>query len=178
MAEKKIPAPERVQSAFHQLSTVSKDLNFASDELGKTIAELDAALRQLNLGIGAWVQIAGNSDEDGNFWNRSIGYTRIGSQWGIALKEESGNANFEEGYREEAWLFNNAPRWLRVEGISKIPELLEKLIQQAKDTTDRIKKKTAEAKELIAAIKEVTAEPKKTASVGSAMGTLADMAGK
>jgi len=153
-------APERVQTAFRQLSNVATSLNSASDELGKTIAELDAALKQLNLGIGAWVQIAGNTDEHGNFWSRRIGYTRIRNQWGIALREESGNENFEEGYQEEAWLFNNAPRWLRIEGIDKIPELLEKLIQQADESTKRIRKKTVEAKELAAAIKAATAELK------------------
>jgi hypothetical protein len=178
MPEKKLPAPERVQAAFRQLSTVAKDLNSASDELGKTITELDAALKQLNLGIGAWVVIVANTDEHGNFWNRSIGYTRIGNQWGVALRETSGNENFEDGFQEEAWLFNNAPRWLRIEGVAKIPELFEKLIQQADESTKRIKQKTAEAKELAAAIKSATAEPKKTVSVGSAMGTLADLAGK
>ena len=80
MPEKEIPAPERVQAAFRQLSTIAKDLNSASDELGKTITELDAALKQLKLGIAAWFQIAGNSDEHGNFWTRSIGYTRIDNQ--------------------------------------------------------------------------------------------------
>jgi hypothetical protein len=178
MPEKKIPAPVRVQAAFRQLSTVSKDLNFASDELGKTITELDAALKVLNLGIGAWVQIIGNSEENGNFWNRSIGYTRVGNQWGVALKEASGNENFEDSYQEEVWLFNNAPRWLRIEGIGKIPELLEHLTQQVGESTKRIIQKTAEARELIAAIKAAVAEPKKTVSVGSAMGTLADLAGK
>ncbi len=154
-------APERVQAAFRQLSIIATGLNSASDELGKTIAELDAALKQLNLGIAAWVQITGNSDEIGNYWNRTIGYSRIGNQWGIALRKASGNFNNEDRDEIEEWLFNDAPRWMRIEGIGKIPDLLEKLIGQANNTTDQIKKKTAEAKELAAAIK-AAAESKAT----------------
>jgi hypothetical protein len=154
----KTSAPLRAQSAYRQLSNIAVGLNSASDELGKTIAELDVALRDLNLGITSWVRIAGNSDENGAFWNRNIGYARIGGQWGIALQEDSGNESFEDSYRAEEWLFNSAPRWMRVEAIGKIPELLEKLSQQAKETTDKIKKKTEEAKELAAAIRREAAE--------------------
>jgi hypothetical protein len=154
-------APERVQAAFRQLSATAISLNAASDELGKTITELDAALKYLNLGIPAWVQICGNEDENGDFWSRNIGYARIGNQWGIALGTIRGNNNFDHADEEE-WLFNDAPRWMRIEGIAKIPELLEKLTKQASDTTERIKKKTAEAKELAVAIKAAAAEPKPT----------------
>ena len=48
---------------------------------------------------------------------------------------------------------------MRIEGIGKIPELLEKLYLQADESTKRIKKKTAEAKELAVAIKAAVAEP-------------------
>lgn len=154
----KTSAPLRAQSAYRQLSNIAIGLNSASDELGKTIAELDVVLRDLNLGITSWVPFAGNTDADGSFWSRNIGYARIGSQWGIALQEDSGNESFEGSYREEVWLFNNAPRWMRVEAIGKIPELLEKLSQQAKETTDKIKKKTEEAKLLAAAIRREAAE--------------------
>jgi hypothetical protein len=149
--------PERVQIAFRKLSMVATDLNSASDELTKTIAELDAALKYLNLGVPAWVQISGNTDENGNHWSRSIGYARIRNQWGIALATSRGNEGCDDSDDEE-WLFDEAPRWMRIEGVGKIPELLEKLIQQATDTTEKIKKKTAEAKALTLAIKAAAAE--------------------
>jgi hypothetical protein len=145
-------APERVQSAFRQLSEVATGLNTASDELGKTIAELEASIQKLNLGVSVWVQIAGNEDEHGNFWSREIGYVRIGGRWVIALRKAAGNFNTEDE-QEETWSFNDSPRWMRVEGVGKIPDLLEALAKQAAETTGMIKKKTAEAKELAAAIK-------------------------
>jgi hypothetical protein len=161
MMSDKPSAPERVQTAYRQLSVLATDLNSASIELSKTITELEAVLKKLNLGVAAWVQISGNSDENGNYWNRNIGYARIGDQWGIALRTASGNNNSEYEEAEE-WLFDNAPRWMRVEAVGKIPDLLEKLIQQTNDTTERIKKRGAEAKEITAAIKAAAAEPKAT----------------
>jgi len=150
--------PERVQASYRQLSIAATGLNSASDELGETISQLNAALEPLNLGVAAWVQITGDADEWDNYWSRDIGYAKVGNEWGIALRTRSGNAQDSEPDREESWPFNGAPRWLRVEGIGKIPELLEKLIKQAEETTKRIKQKTAEAKELAAAIKAAAAE--------------------
>ena len=70
-------APERVQASFRQLSAVATGLNTASDELAKTISELDAALQELHLGISAWVTITGAAtDEDGDYWSRDIGYAK------------------------------------------------------------------------------------------------------
>ena len=154
----KLSAPERVQAAFRNLSTSATNLNAASDELRKTVSILEEALKHLNLGISTWVTITGDEQSNGDYWSRDLGYVRFGGKWGIALREVAGNHAFEEDEKDETWSFNDAPRWLRIEGISKIPELLEKLIKQADDTTERIRKKTVEANELAAAIKAAAAE--------------------
>jgi prefoldin subunit 5 len=150
-------APERVQATYRQLSAAATGLNAASNELGKTITELDTALKQLNLGISAWVLIANNKDEDGSYWSRSIGYTKIGSEWVIALRDLSGHDSWDED-QVEVWRFNDAPRWMRIESIGMIPQLLEDLTKRADDTAKQVKKKTAEAKELTAAIKAAAEE--------------------
>ena len=41
----------RITAAFEQLSTAAKNLNTASDELAKSVGQLDTALRKLNLGV-------------------------------------------------------------------------------------------------------------------------------
>lgn len=155
-------APERVLASFRQLSTSATNLNHASDELRDTISAFDAALKKLNLGISAWVTISGNEDVNGDFWSRDLGYAKIGDTWGIALRDVTGNHNDPEaGYTtHEEWLFNDAPRWMRVEGVGKITDLLESLTKQADTTTQKIKKKTLEAKELAAAISAAVAETK------------------
>jgi len=152
-------APARVLASFRQLSTSATNLNSASDELRDTISVLDAALKKLNLGVSAWVVITGDDEQDGGYWSREIGYAKIGDTWGIALKDITGNYNSPEaGEIGEKWLFNDAPRWMRIEGVGKLPELLEKLTKQADTTAQRIKQKTAEAKELAAAVSAVVAE--------------------
>jgi hypothetical protein len=55
----------------------------------------------------------------------------------------------------EAWLFNDAPRWMRIEAIGRIPDLLEWLLRQTQETTRSIQKKTAQASEIVQAINEV-----------------------
>lgn len=152
------PSKERIASSFKELSTVSNELNQAADEFGGTISTLDKALKSLNLGVSAWHKFAGNEDgESGYYWSRDIGYAQVGNKWGIALRKTHGNYHLDD-YEEEVWLFADAPRWMCIEGIGKLPDLFEDLIKRTKDTTDKIKKKTVEAKELAAAITAAVAE--------------------
>src|SRR5260370_15609914 len=134
-----VPPADRVQTSYKQLSLVATSLNAASDELVEAVSVFDAALKKLNLGISAWVVLSGNDDEDHDWWSRDIGYTRVGDTWGIALKTASGNYGCPDRDSEEKWLFRDAPRWMRIEAVGKIPDLLEALLKQAEDTTKKIK---------------------------------------
>jgi hypothetical protein len=154
MDPNKIPPTERITSSFKQLAVASTDLNTAASQLGETISILDTALKTLNLGVSAWHQMAGNEDDEtGSFWSRDIGYAKVGNQWGIAIRKTWGNENYDH-YGEEVWLFNDAPRWMCIESIGKLPELFDDLIKRTEETTKKIKAKTVEAKELAAAITE------------------------
>lgn len=151
-----VPPNDRVQTYYKQLSQAAGEINTASDELGKAVSLLDAALKRLNLGISAWVQLSGNSDDNcGDYWSRDLGYAKIGKSWGIALRTVSGNYNDPDSESGEVWLFNEAPRWIRIEAIGKIPDLLEALIKRTEETTEKIRKKTNQAFELAAAIATV-----------------------
>jgi hypothetical protein len=143
---------KRVQTAYKQLSVAATALNSASDELGETISALDAALKKLALGIPTWHRIGGGEDEDYNYWDRYIGYAKIGTKWGVALSTVSGNRQYPEHENDESWLFNDAPRSFRIEAVDKIPDLLEALIAKVAETTKTIQTKTTEAKELAEAI--------------------------
>ena len=88
----------------------------------------------------------------------NISYTKIGDKWGIALNKESGDYNYPDQDAEECWLFNEAPRWMRIEAIGKIPDLLEALLKTTEDTTKKIKDKTAQAYELAVAMNKVAEE--------------------
>jgi len=140
---------QRVESSYRQLSAVATDLNFVSDELGKSILELDSALKNLNLGITVWVKLrGGDSGYELDYWSEDLGYGKVGGKWGIALRTVSGNHNYPDEETIETWLFNEAPRVLRLSAIGKVPELLEKLSKEASETATQIRGKLAEAQEL------------------------------
>ena len=141
----------RVERAFKKLSTSAEALNIASDDLSKAIAPLDAALKKLGLGVSAWVKITGNSDND-EWWSRDLGYARVNGKWGIALRDVSGHYQHPNDDDGETWLFNEAPRWLRIEGSTKLPDLLEKLIEQAEDTTKKVRARAVQVTELASII--------------------------
>src|ERR1700686_1961932 len=121
MASEQDSLVERVESSFHKLSTVASALNLVSDELGKSVSEMDAALKKLNLGIPVWVLIQGWQDQT-SFWSDHLGYQKISGKWGIALRVVSGFHGHEDDADVETWLFNDAPRPLRLKAIEKIPE--------------------------------------------------------
>jgi hypothetical protein len=143
---------EKTKNIYKQLSLAATDLNTASDGLADAMHLLDDTLKRLNLGVSAWVTVSGNDDQDGNWWSRSIGYTQVGDKWGIALKDASGHYAIPDRDSVEKWLFNDAPRWMRVESVGRIPDLLEALLKQAEDTTKKIKAKTDEALALVQAV--------------------------
>jgi hypothetical protein len=153
-----VPPADRVQSSYKKLSLVAFDLNAASDELAEVVSVFDAALQELNLGIPAWVVLSAGGDEDGDWWSRDLGYSRVGDKWGIALKTAGGNYNRPEHDSEERWLFKDAPRWMRIEAVGKVPDLLEALLKQAEETTKKIKAKTEEAYALAEAMGKVVEE--------------------
>jgi hypothetical protein len=163
MPNEEIPLLERVANYYSQLTTVAADLNAVSDELGKSIAEIDVALKKLNLGITTWVPIySGEGDhhrEDYSFWSRDIGYAKVGGKWGISLRTVDGNYHEPDEADVETWLFNDAPRSLRLEAIGKIPELLEKLSSNAAKTTKDLRDRLSEAQAVAAAVKSAAINP-------------------
>jgi hypothetical protein len=151
MPKDKVPAEERIASSFKQLAVSSKNLKDASKELGEIICILEASLGQLNIGVSAWQKVAVHESRDGSYWTRDVGYTQVGTSWAIALRRTSGN-EFSDQHDEEVWRFNDAPYWMRIEGVSKIPELFETLIARVDESTSKIKAKTNEAIMLAAAL--------------------------
>jgi hypothetical protein len=159
----KVPPAERAQNSYLQLSHAAAELNAASDGLGEAVSVFDAALKRLNLGISSWVQVSGGEDEHGEWWGRYIGYAKIGNEWGVSIKDASGNYAYPEEDTVEKWRFNDAPRWMRIDCMAKIVDVLEALIKQAEDTTKKLRARTDEALELASAMSkalEQSTEPK------------------
>jgi hypothetical protein len=84
---------QRVESSYRQLSAVASDLKSVSDELGKSISELDSALKKVNLGITVWVPIRSGTPSETEDWSEDLGCGNVDRKWGIALRTVSGDSN-------------------------------------------------------------------------------------
>jgi hypothetical protein len=153
MKQDKAPPSERLALSFRQLATASEELSIAAKDLNKTISTVEAALGTLNLGVSAWHKVAVHTDrENGSFWNRDIGYSKVGREWGIFLRRQWGNEFDEESGGEEVWRFAEAPRWMCIEAAGKIPELLEELVARTLATTTALKNRKAQTEEIAAVL--------------------------
>jgi hypothetical protein len=128
---------ERVQKAVQQLPSVAASLNAASDELGGSISKLDALLKKFNRGVPTWVSFEDLKGDEG-FRHEDIGDTKVNGRWGIAIRTVEGDYSHPDRDDLEQWLFNDAPRLLRVNAVEKIPELLEALLESATEMTRAI----------------------------------------
>ena len=150
------PTRERVSVAFEKLATSASELNAVSDELAKPIQSIDATLQKLNLGVSAWVDVAGHADEGTlRFWDRSIGYGKVVRTWGLAIRSRAGFFDDPDEIREEVWLFNEAPRAYRLESLEKLPALLEELAEAANKTAAELKNKIALTKHVATTINKM-----------------------
>jgi hypothetical protein len=143
---------ERVSSSYRQLSLAASHLNLVSDELGKSISVLDAALKKLNLGISTWSRLDRWEDAFGNYSTRYLGYAKVNNRWGIALRTVAGNNTQPEEATVEEWLFNEAPRSLRIEAVEKLPDLFDNLIKEADLAIRKVKAQSLSARQLAAAL--------------------------
>jgi len=151
-----------VQKQFQALSAVASSLNTASDILTQVVAMLDESLKKLNVGIVAWVTFCWRVDENGDphdFDKDQIGYCKIRGMWGIALRRIWGNTISDDFNSEGPWLFNDAPRDMRIAGVDKIPKLIQELCEQATETTRMVVEKTLQVRELADAIEQIAKQP-------------------
>ena len=139
---------DRIASAFDELATVANNLNAVSDELSRSVSNLDNALKKLNLGVSTWVRLSRTEDSHGAFALKELGYAKVGGRWGLALRTVAGHGPGSDLEEREEWLFNDAPRPLRVQAIDMIPELLERLVRDARNTTRAITRKIKQAERL------------------------------
>ena len=119
------------------LAATAANLNNVSKELTQLVERLNGALQRLNLGVTAWVELNGYSDNS-TTWSEELGYSRIGREWGLALRNTKHDHHLDEFEVLDGWPFNEAPRELRVRAIGKIPQLLKKLDQVANGIVEEI----------------------------------------
>src|SRR5579864_541814 len=102
---------------FEDLAAAAAELNQVTDQLTKSIADLDAAIASLSLGVKCWVNIYEASDDPR--WSEELGYEKITGKWGLAIRVIENPS----GRIDNQWLFADAPRDLRVQAVDAIPRL-------------------------------------------------------
>src|SRR5216683_2183308 len=119
----------KVETSLKQLSSLSKSLNEASDELSKQISAIESALNEFKLGIWAWVKEPvlteselSDSDEKGtkyllNF-DYQLGYGKHKGKWGLLI-----SYGWEATDEQEIMFLRDAPRHVRIKSMDRIPDL-------------------------------------------------------
>jgi hypothetical protein len=174
MPAQKVPLSEkleRIRNSVQKLPAAAASLNSASDELAKSVNELDALLKKFSLGVPTWVPFAYSGVEIlPAYRHDDIGYAKIGGKWGLAIQSVRGDERADYDH-EEQWLFNDAPRYLRVQGADRLPEVLEALITKAAEMTISITEKANDVRAVTAAMSAVLkdAASKRGTNVGEMM---------
>lgn len=138
-----------IQVNLQQLELSAKNLNELSDHLTKQIAEIEAAINKLNLGIEADVEIQSWSAADGIYshgWK--LRYGKLSGKWGFLIEYWTEDLNWPDEDTDERWHFKDSPREQRLKAIDKIPLLLKALVTKSNDFASDITRKLTLAKDL------------------------------
>lgn len=120
------------------LKPIAEKLNNSTDELMVSIKIIRDKINSLNLGIAAFVKVTEEY---------SIGYGRIGGTWDFIIKTE-----------EKTFSYFSCPRYMRIDSVPKLPELLEALEKVANNTIKRLQEKTVLAQSFVDAINKTEIE--------------------
>jgi hypothetical protein len=157
MSLNKVNPGARIASSFKQLAESSSDLNSAGDELCEVICAVETTLISISPKVAAWHTIASGGDDNGWYWHRDIGYAKVGKVWGIAIRTVREHDAIEHD-EIETWIFKDAPRWMQIESVGKIPDLFDALIKRTQETAEKLRAKTVEARQLARALSDAVAE--------------------
>jgi hypothetical protein len=148
-----------VQAHFRELARTAKQLNQTSDALGKYVAEIEEALKTLNLGVSAWVTIDVYSQMDGMATlHEELGYDKIGKTWCIGIRSYRA-PEWDDGWLDyERWIFNEGPRELRIAATDHFPALIQKLNKEASEIAKRVGEKLPTASKVANDIKALIDE--------------------
>lgn len=149
------PLPQRIQQSFAQLAFAADELNAVSNELGSVIVKIERVLQGLNVGVPAWVSFQGG-DVESTWWSDDLGYAKIHNNWGLAIRSGSGDYASLEHDQTRQWAFNESPRLLRVAATRVLPNLLDELTKQARETTEIVRGKIEAAREFADTLQRVS----------------------
>jgi len=149
-----------LSSSFEELKAAAAALNQSSDEFSHGVEKLDDALRDLNLGVTAWVTCVNYQDpQQPQFTTvHQLGYAKVGNRRGLALRvvEYDGMDEDDDGeHVSDEWLFGDAPREMRLTAIEHVPSLVKALVKATKAMAGTVAEKAAVALELAGEVEKI-----------------------
>lgn len=150
-----VPPPQRAAVALKQLKIKARELSHVTQGLAFELRKVENILRPLDL-VPAWCPVAsGDEDETGYWWSRDIGYTLIGAEPRIALRSRSGNLSHPNDDDVTVWCFQQAPHWMQIESVNKLPDLFEVLLERVEQTIKKMNAKHTETSAFVTALSDL-----------------------
>jgi hypothetical protein len=148
-----VPPPERAAVALKSLKTKSRELQEVTSGLESELRRVESILRPLGL-VSAWCPIASGEKDNGYWWAREIGYTVFGIDHRIALRTRAGSMNPDDE-DTTTWRFAEAPHWMQIESVNKLPDLFEVLLERVEQTIKKMNAKKAETSAFVTALSDL-----------------------
>jgi hypothetical protein len=150
----------KFQASFQNLAAAANALNVASDTFGDAIRTLDEALNKLNPGVAAWVTVSSSPSEDvpPDTHEVRLGYDKVSGKWGLSVCAVTMDGATGDEETDDSWLFNDAPRNLRLIAIDHVPNLIEALAKQAAHTATRVTEGANVARQLAVSVSAIAAK--------------------
>jgi len=143
---------------LQELSSAAKTLNALTDKLTKEVSGIEEAVSRLNLGVEASVHVESWGDDTGlqsGLWR--LAYGKHAGKWCIFIEyltEDLSQGPDANTY--EAWCFKDAPRDTRIKAVSRIPDLLAKLLKESQDLAEKISDKLTYVQDIARSLASAT----------------------
>ncbi len=149
---------QNIETALKRIETTARTLNQTSDKLSQRIAEIESALNKYKLGLWVWVDKPileeDQADESGRYqWKDlyCLGYGKLREKWGLLI------SMYPDYDPEEPNLvfLKDAPREIRLVAIDRIPDLLERIAEEATNLNQKVMEKAELAEQIATALNKV-----------------------
>ena len=148
-----------VSTLLKQLSSVSQDLNEASNQLSEQIKGIETALASQKLGVRAWVEMRRAPERekasDGKIYEFTcvdeLGYDKHQGKWGLLVASYY-EETLDPSDFENAQLLRDAPRELRMAAVDALPKLIQKIADEASKLAKEVASKAEQAKSIAAVL--------------------------
>ncbi len=130
-----VARPEDIaQSKVSRAIKAKEAVGAALDKLNAEFESAEVALRKLDLNVFAYVRLTSGGDDDGPFEYADLAW-RPGSRGWRLVVEEGHNGSPEETTTDIC----RASKELRILAAKKLPELLDRMVQQAEEEAGEVR---------------------------------------